>query len=149
MAGYSISQVAGRTGIPASLDGPTPDGACDDTCDCVPDAAPAGVAPDREPDAEVPIACTLTRDQIGTRMADWRVLVASATGRHRVPGGARLRFGRAGVDVASIAALMAAEQDCCRFFTFAMTLVGDEVVLEITAPVDAQPFVDALIGDEA
>jgi hypothetical protein len=44
---------------------------------------------------------------------------------------------------------MAAEQDCCRFFTFAMTLVGDEVVLEITAPVDAQPFVDALIGDEA
>ncbi|MCZ7538019.1 MAG: hypothetical protein M5T61_20230 [Acidimicrobiia bacterium] len=50
------------------------------------------------------------------------------------------------VDVAGIATLVAAEQDCCRFFTFTLIVGVDGVVLDIVGPDDAQPVIGALIG---
>ena len=44
------------------------------------------------------------------------------------------------------AALVAAEQDCCRFFTFTLTVGSDRVVLDVVGPADVQPVIDAFVG---
>jgi DNA-binding transcriptional MerR regulator len=120
----------------------TPDGPCDDACGCTSDH---GASVDRRitlgprPSAErPPVACTLSGDQIDGRVADWQTAVAGATSRETTADGTRLRFDRK-VDVAELAALMAAEQDCCRFFTFTLTVAVDEVLLDVAAPADARP----------
>jgi DNA-binding transcriptional MerR regulator len=132
--------------VAASLGGHTPDGPCDDTCGCTTDHRSDAVQPvalGRRSDP--PIACTLSGDQMTTRLAAWRTMAAGATSREATSDGTRLRFERT-VDVADLAALVAAEQDCCRFFTFTLTVGIDEVILDVTAPADARPTIDALVG---
>ncbi len=51
--------------------------------------------------------------------------------------------------MAAIATLAAAEQECCRFFSFGLTIDGSGVALDITGPTDAQPVIDALVGTVA
>lgn len=136
--------------VSASLDGHTPDGPCDDACGCTVDRGDGDedlsvpIALGRDIGNE-PIACTLSADQLGARLDEWRSVVAEATGREEVAGGTRLRF-RRDVDVARLATLIAAEQGCCRFFTFTLTVAVDDVALEVLAPADARPVVDALVG---
>jgi len=43
-------------------------------------------------------------------------------------------------------ALVAAEQDCCQFLRFAITVDVRGVALEVTAPDDARPIVESLFG---
>lgn len=128
--------------------GTTPDGPCDDTCGCVTDAGPLDVTLGTKPVPSVPIACTLNPDRLAQRKAEWRSLLATATDRSRTPDGVRLRFPRA-TDIAGLAALVAAEQECCRFFTFALGVADTEVTLEITAPPEAHMLIDDLLGDES
>jgi hypothetical protein len=91
------------------------------------------------------IACTLAAHELGGRLAEWEATVADATRREPIDAGARLTFER-DVDVAEIAALVAAEQACCQFFTFTLTVTSDTVALDVTGPAEAQPVIDALIG---
>jgi hypothetical protein len=91
------------------------------------------------------IACTLSAHEVGDRLAQWEATVADATGRDAIDGGTRLSFGR-DVDITGIAALVAAEQDCCRFFTFTLTVGVDSVLLDVRGPADAQPVIDSLVG---
>ena len=42
--------------------------------------------------------------------------------------------------------LTAAEQDCCQFLTFAITVDTRGIGLEVTAPADALPIVQSLFG---
>jgi hypothetical protein len=51
--------------------------------------------------------------------------------------------------LADVARLAAAEQDCCRFFSFALTVDERGVALEVRAPDDALSLVEALFGAEA
>jgi hypothetical protein len=97
------------------------------------------------PNEQVAIACTLAPELVGARLADWQELMARSTSRRRVPGGIQLRLARS-VDVGALATLLAAEQECCRFFSFTMTVADAEVVLEITAPPDAATLIDSLVG---
>jgi hypothetical protein len=53
------------------------------------------------------------------------------------------------VPVEELVRLTAAEQDCCGFFAFAVTIDGRGVGLEIRAPDDAMPVVHALFGTPA
>jgi hypothetical protein len=96
-------------------------------------------------DSDPPIACTLPADRLGDRMADWQAILAPALGREPVEGGIRIRL-PADVHVAALAALATAEQECCRFFTFVLTIDGDGIALDVNAPDDARPLVDALVG---
>jgi DNA-binding transcriptional MerR regulator len=136
--------------VAATLGTHTPAGPCDDACGCTTDE-PAGVARRvvlgrRRDDEDAPaIACTLSVNEVGDRLAQWKATVADATGREAIDGGTRLSFRRA-VDVAAIAALIAAEQDCCRFFTFTLTVGVDSVLLDVWGPADAQPVIDSLVG---
>lgn len=136
--------------VAASLGTHTPAGPCDDTCGCTTDdptavhrAVELGRRSERED--EPVIACTLSTHQIGHRLAHWETTVAGAIGRTSIDGGSRLTFDR-DVDIASIGALVAAEQDCCRFLTCTLTVAADHVALDVTGPSDAQPVIGALIG---
>jgi len=42
--------------------------------------------------------------------------------------------------------LVAAEQQCCRFFGFAITIDERGLALEVRAPSEPQPIVTALFG---
>jgi len=134
--------------VASTLGDHTPDGPCDDTCGCTTDrqelvgvsliATPAGA------DAP-PIACTLSSDRLSDRLGEWQDLLRLAVGRVPVPGGGRVRFDRS-IDVGAVGSLIAAEQECCQFFTFSLTVGVDEVVLDVTGPAEAQPIIDVLIG---
>lgn len=143
----------------AALERHRPTGVCDDRCGCV--SEPADAAPVEFPvaltgspadDAGRAVACTLSPDRMRDRIETWNELLGSRTGllgavssRTAIEGGIRLEFA-AGTDVTEIAQLAAAEQECCRFFTFAITIDGRVVGLDITAPPDAHAAVTALFG---
>lgn len=133
-------------------------GACDDTCVCTTDpttaTAPATLPvpiPMRE---GPPVACTLDESTLGTRVQEWSALLdgdgdrAGVTARTAVDGGVRLELGP-GTDLAGITRLAAAEQDCCRFFRFTISIDARGVALEVRAPADAGEIVTALFGAPA
>lgn len=136
--------------VAAALGTHTPAGPCDDTCGCTTDDPTGGgervVLGARRDDRDSPvIACTLSGDEIGDRLAQWEATVSAATNRSSIDGGTRLRFGR-DVDIGALGALVAAEQDCCRFFAFTLTVTADYVALDVTGSAEAQPIIDSLLG---
>ena len=112
------------------------DGPCGDDCACL-----------QAPDTEVSIACTLGAGEVSDRLAAWDRIKACATSRRlRLPsGGVRLEF-EPGVDIGELAALVVAEQACCAFFQFAVTVDGRGVGLEVDAPAEAMDLVAGLFG---
>lgn len=101
-----------------------------------------------QPRRTIPIACTLPPSDLPARLAEWHSLAAEAAGRDEVEGGVRLRFSAATGRAARIATLAEAEQGCCGFFDFALAIGPDGLSLTVTAPADARPLVDALLGDQ-
>jgi len=80
------------------------------------------------------------------RLADWQAVLDRV--RSRTPAGdgsLRLEFDD-GVDVGELARLVAAEQQCCGFFSFALTVDPRGIGLEVAAPIDAGEIVAALFG---
>ena len=53
------------------------------------------------------------------------------------------------VDTAELMRLVAAEQDCCQFFQFAITIDTRGVALEVRAPADAIPVVTSMFGQSS
>jgi hypothetical protein len=142
------------------------DGPCDETCDCLTDGAapalravPVPLVRDRDRDAvdrtsaDVPIACTLPAGDMSARLDEWNELLAGkqdllqgVTARRALAdGGIRLEFGP-GSDVAEIARLAAAEQSCCRFFSFSLVIDIRGIALEVHAPTAGRPVLIALFG---
>ena len=155
-------QRAAATLATAPVDGP-----CDDTCGCTADSptltstrtsVPLVAKADsdaRDGGGDVPIACTLGAGEMDARLGEWTALLADrqdllqgVVARRALSDGVRLEFGSS-TDVTEIARLAAAEQGCCRFFDFALTIDGRGVALEVRAPADAQPVLTALFGAAA
>lgn len=93
---------------------------------------------------KVPIACTLTADDAGDRVEEWRAFLASdieaVDGR---PPDARLRL-REGDDVLLRAVDLAErEKSCCSFFRFSVQLDEGRRWLRVEVPEDAS----AILGD--
>lgn len=130
-------------------------GACGDGCPCATAAStpladrrmfvPLTRGPASVPDEPV-IACSLDAGAVPDRISDWQALVARATSREAVAGGRALTFPASPELVAEIARLAAAEQDCCRFFTFTIQMTTGQVRLEVQAPEDAADVVTAMFG---
>jgi MerR family copper efflux transcriptional regulator len=129
-----------------------PDGPCDDQCGCTtgPESTLTSVMLSSKPPAaeEATIACTLSAESMPARMEDWRRLLGFVTGRSALAGGVRIELDP-GVPFDEVARLTAAEQDCCRFLAFALTIDGRGLGLEIRAPDEALPLVHALFGTPA
>ena len=133
----------------ASLERHRPDGACDDRCGCISadgDVQPSAVALTSKPDdGPTPIACTLAPDSMGGRVDDWQTLLAHARTRVALDGGVRVELD-ADTPTDELMRLVAAEQSCCRFMQFAITVDGRGIALEVTAPDDALPILQSLFG---
>ncbi|WP_333743609.1 MerR family transcriptional regulator [Streptomyces ardesiacus] len=91
----------------------------------------------------VPVACSLTGEDLHERTVQWREAVDGAT-RVAVPEGLRLTLPveRA----ARIAELAAAEQRCCPFFDFRLHLDGPYLHLEVRAPAEGRELLTDLFG---
>lgn len=133
----------------AALELHRPDGACDDTCGCVSptnDVTPTiqAVSLTTKP-GPINIACTLSAGSMKGRLEDWQKLLTHVVGRSAVDGGVRCQFA-AHVPTGELMRLVAAEQDCCQFFHFAITIDTRGVALEVRAPGDAIDVVHSLFG---
>jgi MerR family transcriptional regulator, copper efflux regulator len=117
------------------LSGDPVDGPCDDGCACLQDS---------RPDA-VPIACTLDTGAVQHRLAEWEMVLGGARRLSLPTGGVRLQFD-SGVDVGELARLAAAEQQCCAFFRFAITVDARGVGLEVDALGEALDLVADMFG---
>jgi MerR family transcriptional regulator, copper efflux regulator len=75
-------------------------------------------------------------------------MLSGVVARTAIEDGVRLRFGP-DTDAAEVARLAAAEQDCCRFFRFALSIDAHGLALEVCAPAEAIDIVTALFGAPA
>ncbi|MGQ0830245.1 MAG: MerR family transcriptional regulator [Microthrixaceae bacterium] len=132
------------------LSGPASDGPCGEGCACVSGHTSRRIAVSvvSKP-AEAPIACTLDAAAMPDRLAKWQTLLDQAETRGRTADGA-LRLGfAADVSWAELARLVSAEQACCAFFAFTITVDQRGVGLEVRAPDGADEIVTALFGEAA
>ena len=113
----------------------TVEGGCGEDCGCT---APA-------PE----IACTLGAADVPSRIDDWQAVLAEVVSREWTPGGAlRLTFSDS-VELAGLTSLAKAEQACCAFFSFALTIDGRGVALEVSAPTEGREVLVSLFGQPA
>jgi DNA-binding transcriptional MerR regulator len=139
------------------LSGEPVDGPCGPGCACMTsgtELAPVDtsmVTLGRKPDpvpTEVPIACTLEPGAMSDRVAAWANVLADATGRVAVDGGMRIEFGL-DVDLGDLGRLISAEQRCCAFFDFTLTVDATGIALEVRAPELATDMIADLFGTAA
>jgi hypothetical protein len=95
--------------------------------------------------ADAPIACTLQPTDVQGRLAEWQKALAPVVAREDIDGGVRLAF-PPGASLAPVAELAGAEQACCAFFRFAITIDERGAALEVTAPAEALEIVNSLFG---
>lgn len=131
--------------ILAGLGPHTPDGPCDSDCGCLTDTPAAPVAVTF---TSGPVACTLNAADMPGRLQEWRDVVRHVVDRIPIDGGTRLQLD-AGVPLDQLALLVAAEQGCCSFFAFAITVDSRGVALEVRAPAEGQAMVDSLFAGAA
>lgn len=94
--------------------------------------------------AAAAIACTLQGpDATAERLGEWADVMVHVTSRSAVDGGVRLQLDPS-APLDHIVVLAAAEQRCCAFFAFALTIDARGAALEVRAPVDAQAVLAAL-----
>ena len=133
----------------ARLDAPPIDGPCNNDCACLADndaPTPIPVMLSISAVSSPPIACTLQTDAMPERMEHWQTMLTNVRARVAMPDG-RLRIEFDGdVDLGELARLVAAEQQCCSFFAFTLTIDGRGIALEIGAPDEATEIVGAVFG---
>ena len=134
------------------------DGPCGPDCACLTvDIAKSAAAETsmvtlrRKPAAvpvEIAIACTLEPGAMPDRLAEWASVLDHATRRTAIDGGVRIELGH-DVDFGDLGRLIGAEQHCCAFFRFSLTVDADGTVLEVRAPELAAGMVTDLFGSAA
>jgi DNA-binding transcriptional MerR regulator len=138
------------------LDGPMASGRCEPAC-CIP---AAGAPPARPPDPAVPMpsaampvqpatvpqvtGCALPVAAQEDRLGEWRALLADAAGREPIGDGTRFRF--PAPMAGRIAALAAAEADCCAFLEFTLRVAHGEAVLDVHAPAEMLGILGSELG---
>jgi MerR family transcriptional regulator, copper efflux regulator len=138
----------------AALERHRPEGACDSECGCVSDPGDTATAASVQPISltakpavagEPAVACTLLTDSMRGRIDDWQALLDHVERREPIDGGVRNVFGPSSSH-AELIRLVVAEQDCCQFFQFTITVDTRGIALEVRAPDDARPIVEAMFG---
>jgi MerR family copper efflux transcriptional regulator len=136
----------------SQLGGPPVDGPCGDTCACLTERPLPSTQAPRDDDAsprEPSLVCTLDAASMAGRVTEWHELMRHATSRAACPdGGVRVEF-EAGVPVDEVARLAAAEQACCEFFSFTITVDTRGIALEVHGPEGADDIVASLLASSA
>lgn len=95
--------------------------------------------------SELPIACTLSPEQLPDRVAEMTGLGrVSLIDAKRHSGRAVLRFRPAARE--QLAALVAAEAECCAFLTLDLCDEAEAVVLTVEGPTGTEQLVDDWIS---
>ncbi|MFN2569861.1 MAG: hypothetical protein ABR564_09725 [Candidatus Dormibacteria bacterium] len=97
-----------------------------------------------EPDP-VPIACSLSAEDLPGREAEWRSLAAASSTRERIDGGVRLTIPASARSLADVVDITRREKECCPFFTFTLIEQQPGMILEIRAPADAEAMLEGLL----
>lgn len=96
------------------------------------------------------ISCTLGAADLHDRLRDWNEVLARAVRREPVDGGVRVVLPADPALTATVAGLVALEQQCCSFFEFTLTVrAPGELLLTTTAPPESLPLVHELLGAPA
>jgi hypothetical protein len=95
---------------------------------------------------KIPIACSLSTDDMGDRLQEWEALLARASSREPTEPGYRLIFARDAELASALADLAAREIECCPFFTFVVTMTNDRLQFDVEVPEDARELVATLFG---
>jgi DNA-binding transcriptional MerR regulator len=139
----------------AALGRHTPDGPCDDECGCatpvdetVSSATSVQLTAKTLNASDPPIACTLADADMPARLEAWHDALAPVIARTGIDNGVRIVLPN-GDSLAQLAELVAAEQECCMFVRFAITVDTRGVALEVTAPAEAIDLVYSLFGTPA
>ncbi|SNQ52112.1 Transcriptional regulator, MerR family (fragment) [Frankia canadensis] len=99
--------------------------------------SPVRPAADEQAGRDAPVACTLHGDEQAECAGQWRELLGQAVSREEIADGLRLTFPSGPGLAGRLAALAAAEQDCCAFFAFGFELAANALVLTVRAPQSA------------
>ncbi len=142
----------------ATLEAHRPNGPCDDNCGCIINTSNTdnsdigavqvvtlGTKPDNAA-VTVPIACTLDSQSMRGRRDEWQDLLEHVEHREPIDDGLRATFAPA-TPLGELMRLAAAEQDCCQFFNFAITIDSRGIALEIRVAHDALPVLHSLFGN--
>jgi hypothetical protein len=98
--------------------------------------------------SKLPIACTLGPAALKARREDLLgTLVRRAEEWTDLANGYRIRFAPAGDMLITIAAVLEAERQCCRFLTFQITAEpdGGPIWLELSGPPGTREFLAGLL----
>jgi hypothetical protein len=94
-----------------------------------------------------PVACTLHPDELPGRLDDFRRHLFAHLRAMERPQPTRLRLVLSGhANSEAVRDLLAREQACCAFLGFALTAEGGRLVVDLWAPAEAAPVLDALAG---
>ncbi len=132
----------------AHLGGEPVDGPCHTDCACLRDQPNTGgfVPATLGERADPAIVCTLSAGDVPDRIQNWQGVLGHVAHRDRTPdGGVRLVLDEA-APLDEVTRLAAAEQACCAFFEFAVTIDGRGVALEVRAPDEAHEILEAVFG---
>jgi DNA-binding transcriptional MerR regulator len=138
----------------AQLSGTAIDGPCGDDCACLaassqsPSSTTVPVGLGVKPD-DPSIACSLEPGAMPDRLADWRRILDQVAARSTAADGALRLELIEGIDLGELTRLVAAEQRCCSFFSFAITVDARGTALEVRAPDGASDIVASLFGSPA
>ena len=96
----------------------------------------------------LPVACSLTRDEMATRKAGLLSgLIARATTVSAIADGYVMTFAASGETLQAITSTIDAERQCCRFLSFEVRVApdGGPVTLTLSGPEGTRAFLDALL----
>ncbi len=96
---------------------------------------------------ELPIACTLSAAELPERLAEMRAVGQDALRSAETTDSlAVLRFRASAATRQRLAAIVAAESECCAFLGFDLTDEPDVLRLTIRAPKGGEPVMHELVG---
>lgn len=99
---------------------------------------------------DLPIACTLTADELKERRDGLLPgLLSRALARRPVANGYRWVLSAAD-DLSAVISVIEVERRCCRFLRFVLAAEpdGGPITLEVTGPPGTQAFLDQLVGSQ-
>jgi len=129
----------------SGLNAPEPDAPCGEGCGCDGGLAvtpPSGRGLQMLPATGADLGCTLDAAAASERVDEWQELARAAENRTTIDGGVRLTF--AATDLRAMADLVAREQSCCAFLSFAIAVTPTAATLDITGPAEVRPLIEAL-----
>jgi len=92
---------------------------------------------------KVPIACTLDASDARSQLGEWREILRSVVDASVRVSPSRLELSLLpGVDIAAVIDLAQREVACCSFFSFAVEIRADHLVLAVEVPDDAVEILD-------